>query len=56
MLHASDDPFGDATLSAEVAAMLGARQETLSGVGHWWALQDPAQAAAVLNAFHASVG
>jgi len=56
VLHAADDPFGEATLSAEVAAMLGARQETLSGVAHWWAFQDPVQAAEVLNTFHASVG
>jgi pimeloyl-ACP methyl ester carboxylesterase len=56
VLHASDDPFGEETQSTEVAAMLGARQETLSGVGHWWALQDPGQVAAVLNAFHASAG
>jgi len=35
--------------------MLGARRATLSGVGHWWALQDPDAAAAVLNGFHASI-
>jgi len=55
VLHAADDPFGDEALSAEMAALLGARQETLTGVGHWWALQDPVQAAAVLNGFHASI-
>jgi len=55
VLHAADDPFGDETLSTQVAGLLGARQVTLAGVGHWWALQDPAQAAAVLAGFHASV-
>ena len=55
VLHASDDPYGEEALSMEVAAMLGAGHETLSGVGHWWALQDPEQAAAVLNGFHASL-
>ena len=55
VLHAADDPFGDGSLSAEVATSLGARTATLTGVGHWWALQDPAQAAGVLNAFHASI-
>jgi pimeloyl-ACP methyl ester carboxylesterase len=55
VLHAADDPFGDGSLSTEVVARLGARQATLTGVGHWWALQDPDQAATVLNAFHASV-
>ncbi len=56
VLHAADDSFGDGARSADVAALLGAAQETLTGVGHWWALQDPDQAAGVLNAFHASVG
>ena len=35
---------------------VGRRPATLTGVGHWWALQDPDQAAAVLTTFHASVG
>jgi pimeloyl-ACP methyl ester carboxylesterase len=55
VLHADDDSFGDEARSTEVAAMLGARQATLRGVGHWWALQDPDQAAAALNGFHASI-
>ena len=55
VLDAVDDPFGDTALSSEVATSLGARTATLTGVGHWWALQDPAQAADVLNAFHASI-
>jgi len=56
VLHAADDGFGDAARSADVAELLGARSVTLTGVGHWWALQDPDQAAAALTAFHASVG
>jgi pimeloyl-ACP methyl ester carboxylesterase len=56
VLHAADDPFGDGALSAEVATLLGARQETLPAVGHWWALQDPDRATGVLNAFHAATG
>ena len=56
VLHASDDPYGEEALSMEVAAMLGAGHETLSGVGHWWALQDPVRAATALNALHASAG
>ena len=55
VLHATDDTFGDEAKSAAVAHILGARTETLSGVGHWWALQDPVQAAGALNRFHASV-
>ena len=56
VLHAGDDPFCDEALSAEVAGVLGAGQAELTGVGHWWALQDPDQAAVVLSRFHASVG
>ena len=52
VLHATDDSFGDESLSGEVADLLGARRATLSGVGHWWALQDPDAAADVLDAFH----
>ncbi len=55
VLHATDDPFGDEAKSSDVADMLGARQERLEGVGHWWALQAPGLAASVLTAFHASV-
>ena len=55
VLHPTDDPYGDERLSGEVATMLGACMETLPGLGHWWALQDPAAAAAVLATFHASV-
>jgi pimeloyl-ACP methyl ester carboxylesterase len=54
VLLPSDDPFGNAAQSADVARMLGARHEVIAGSSHWWALQDPAQAAAVLNRFHAS--
>jgi len=56
VLHAAEDPFGNETLSGEVADMLGAARATLPGVGHWWALQDPDTAASVLNTFHASPG
>ncbi len=56
VLLPSDDPFGDAAQSADVARMLGARHEVLEGSGHWWALQDPAQAAVMLNEFHATLG
>ena len=56
VLLPSDDPFGNAAQSADVARMLGARHQVLDGSGHWWALQNPTQAAAVLNEFHASLG
>ncbi len=55
VLCPTDDPFGDALLSREVADTLGARHELVSGVGHWWALQAPDDAATLLREFHASV-
>ncbi len=54
VLCPSDDPFGDETLSRDVAARLGARHEILDGVGHFWPLQHPA-VATLLNEFVASV-
>lgn len=55
VLWPSADPFGDYGPSRDVASMLGARHETLDGLGHWWPLEAPAQGAAVLRAFIASV-
>jgi pimeloyl-ACP methyl ester carboxylesterase len=56
VIHPSDDPFGDATKSMEVADALGARHVTLAHAGHWWPLQAPDAGAAVLSEFLASVG
>ncbi|HVB51541.1 MAG TPA: alpha/beta hydrolase [Acidimicrobiales bacterium] len=52
----SEDPFGDAVKSREVAAMLGARHQMLDGLGHWWPLQAPERCAELLNEFIASIG
>ncbi|MFG2025241.1 alpha/beta fold hydrolase [Streptomyces sp. NPDC048825] len=51
VLQALLDPFDDAAASDEMAARLGARTERLEGVGHWWMLEDPGTAAAVLERF-----
>ena len=51
VIHPSEDPFGDAARAADVAAALGARMETLEGLGHWWALQDPGASATTLVRF-----
>ena len=51
----SEDPFTDETKSLEVAAMLGAHQQTLAGLGHWWPLQDPAAGAQVISEFVYSI-
>lgn len=51
VLHPTEDPFGDEAMAAEVASSLGARMAALEGLGHWWALQDPAASAAALTRF-----
>jgi pimeloyl-ACP methyl ester carboxylesterase len=55
ILFAELDTFGNEAMSQEVAATLGAREATLKGVGHWWALEDPRSAAAVIRTFIQSV-
>ena len=52
----SDDPFLSADGARAGATRSGARTIELSGVGHWWMLQDPERGAAVLEEFWASVG
>jgi len=42
-------------MAARAAARAGARTVPLDGLGHWWMLQDPARAAAVLREFWASL-
>ena len=55
VLLPTQDPFGDETMSRQVAEMLGARHESLDGVGHWWPLQAPEVATTVLREFLESV-
>ena len=55
VLCPTEDPFGDETLSGQVAEALGARHERLDGAGHWWPLQAPEAAAALLNDFFSSI-
>jgi pimeloyl-ACP methyl ester carboxylesterase len=55
VMLATDDPFGDERLSRAMADRVGARVEVLQGLGHWWALQDPARGAAALEAFWATL-
>ena len=55
VLLASDDPFGDEGASRRGAELLGAQVRRMHGVGHWWALQQPAEAASILTEFFASV-
>jgi hypothetical protein len=56
LLVPTEDPFCNEAMSCEVADRLGARIETLDGLGHWWMLQDADRAAGALVAFWNSVG
>jgi pimeloyl-ACP methyl ester carboxylesterase len=50
----SEDPFLSADSAKAAAAAAGASVAELSGLSHWWILQDPAAAAEVLEKFWAS--
>jgi pimeloyl-ACP methyl ester carboxylesterase len=46
---ASDDTYvGTPAMAREMAAIAGAHVAPLDGVGHWWMVQDPGRAAALL--------
>ncbi len=55
ILFAELDTFGNEAMSHEVARTFGAREATLKGVGHWWALEGPREAATVIKDFIQSV-
>jgi pimeloyl-ACP methyl ester carboxylesterase len=50
VLRPTEDMF-DTPAGEAVADRLGARTESLLGLGHWWMLEDPEQAAKVLETF-----
>jgi pimeloyl-ACP methyl ester carboxylesterase len=51
ILFAELDSFSHEGMSHEVAQTLHTREATLEGVGHWWALEKPREAAAVITDF-----
>jgi pimeloyl-ACP methyl ester carboxylesterase len=55
VLVPSEDPFLAAEAAAAGAAGAGAVIGELTGLGHWWMLQDPAQGAAAIEAFWETV-
>jgi hypothetical protein len=55
ILFAELDSFGHEGMSHEIAMTFGAREATLAGVGHWWALEAPSEAAAVIKEFIHSI-
>ena len=51
-LLATEDPYiGSEENRRRAADQAGARTEVLSGLGHWWMVQDPARGAAALTDF-----
>jgi pimeloyl-ACP methyl ester carboxylesterase len=52
----SDDPFLSADSAKAGATRAGAQTADLSGVGHWWMLQDPALGAKTLESFWGGLG
>ncbi len=53
----TDDPYlGGVEMNRRAAQRCGADVAVLEGLGHWWMLQDPAQGAAVLAKFFATLG
>jgi pimeloyl-ACP methyl ester carboxylesterase len=55
VLHAAADPFGDGSMSGEVASELGAATARLDDLGHCWMAEDPERAATLLERFWASL-
>ncbi|MCP5025863.1 MAG: alpha/beta hydrolase [Actinomycetia bacterium] len=51
----NDDYVGTDAMSEWAAEQTGAQMTLLTGVGHWWMIQDPAAGAAALEAFWASL-
>ncbi|MEU6904256.1 alpha/beta hydrolase [Streptomyces coeruleorubidus] len=51
VLKAADDAADDGEAARHMARVLGAQVRVLDGVGHFWMLQDPQQAAQTLREF-----
>jgi pimeloyl-ACP methyl ester carboxylesterase len=56
VVHPSEDLFSIEPLAREVAGAFGAGFEVLDGANHFWPYQTPEAAAALLQAFWATVG
>jgi pimeloyl-ACP methyl ester carboxylesterase len=57
VIVASEDHFvGDEAMARHSAEAAGAQVTVLSGLGHWWMLQDPEAGAAALEGFWSGIG
>ena len=55
ILASEDHYVGSDEIRRRAAERAGGRTEVLDGLGHWWMVQDPARAAAVLTQFWDSI-
>ena len=55
VLATGDEMVGSEVMRRRSAARAGAEVAVLTGLGHWWMVEDPARGAGVLNAFWASL-
>jgi pimeloyl-ACP methyl ester carboxylesterase len=56
VINATADPYvGGRELAHRTAERLGGQEAVLDGLSHWWMLHDPAQGAAVIRDFLASL-
>ena len=56
VIFAENDTYvGDEAMARDTAGRAGADVTVLSGVGHWWMIEDPAAGAAALNSFWATL-
>lgn len=51
LIEAANDPYSAPGRIARLAERTGAQVAPLTGCGHWWMLDDPAGAAAVITDF-----
>jgi pimeloyl-ACP methyl ester carboxylesterase len=55
VMLAAADPYGDESLSVEIAHRLGARTVRFDDLGHSWMLEDPGLVAEAIQSFWASL-
>jgi pimeloyl-ACP methyl ester carboxylesterase len=55
VLHAAADPFGDESMSDDVASELGATRARLDDLGHGWMVEDPVRVGHILERFWAAL-
>lgn len=56
VVQSMQDPFRSPRLAARLAERTGASTAELPDAGHWWMLEQPAEAAAVLERFWSGIG